>query len=451
MRGVLVRVGVDQAFGGWNAPVDPDTREFVYVPIPDNVEFQPGLATPYEMTQAALREFRDSRDCARPERLELPDALSRANMHLDPDFGRLTYGDDGNRRGKGIAALERGDTVVFYAGLRPCRPCSHRLIYAIIGLFRVNEVVRVRDVEREAWGDNAHTRRLAHRGDDVIVRGVPKESGRLRRCLPIGEWRDKAYRVRRELLDEWGDLSCKNGFIQRSAVPPRLLDPVRFLAWFESQSPELIAANNPTDASAKSSRDAPVIVVMLRRPGKQDFRTDPLFEFGSFGLTGCHRANLLSDCAAAGCRLAFAQGGPEGFRLVFLTPPIDVRELGDRHEASWSPAEMPLRYTDAPLLIDNLGHSDIPGLHEHIDDVRRESWVARFSSAFRSRKTPLPADIGSAIAEVWQRAVETGGTRATAYWESLPRKPLRVDTDREATYRRLQRAAIGEPSPGRCR
>jgi hypothetical protein len=34
-RGILVRVGIDQAFGGWNAPVDPVTHEFVYVPIPD--------------------------------------------------------------------------------------------------------------------------------------------------------------------------------------------------------------------------------------------------------------------------------------------------------------------------------------------------------------------------------------------------------------------------------
>ncbi len=34
MKALLVRIGVDQAFGGWNAPVNPDTGEFLYVPIP---------------------------------------------------------------------------------------------------------------------------------------------------------------------------------------------------------------------------------------------------------------------------------------------------------------------------------------------------------------------------------------------------------------------------------
>ena len=36
MKGVLVRVGIDQASGGWNAPVAPRTGAFVYVPIPDH-------------------------------------------------------------------------------------------------------------------------------------------------------------------------------------------------------------------------------------------------------------------------------------------------------------------------------------------------------------------------------------------------------------------------------
>lgn len=35
MRAILVRIGVDHSYGHWNAPVDPVTCEFVYVPIPD--------------------------------------------------------------------------------------------------------------------------------------------------------------------------------------------------------------------------------------------------------------------------------------------------------------------------------------------------------------------------------------------------------------------------------
>jgi hypothetical protein len=38
MKGLLVRIGVDQAYGGWNAPVDAD-GQFVYVPIRDKGDF----------------------------------------------------------------------------------------------------------------------------------------------------------------------------------------------------------------------------------------------------------------------------------------------------------------------------------------------------------------------------------------------------------------------------
>jgi hypothetical protein len=38
-----------------------------------------------------------------------------------------------------------------------------------------------------------------------------------------------------------------------------------------------------------------VVVVLLRQPRKDisEMRTDPFWEFGSFGLTGCHQRNLL--------------------------------------------------------------------------------------------------------------------------------------------------------------
>src|SRR5690606_29815708 len=121
----------------------------------------------------------------------------------------------------------------------------HRLVYAIIGLYRVAEVVRPHMVERNRWAENAHTRRSVHCDDDVIVRAIPGRSGRLRRCIPIGELRERAYRVRTDLLEAWGGLSCRDGYIQRSAVPPMFLDPERFLAWFDDQQPALVAMNNP--------------------------------------------------------------------------------------------------------------------------------------------------------------------------------------------------------------
>jgi hypothetical protein len=247
MRATLVRVGIDQAYGKWNGPMDPVTNEFVFVPIPEGaaVPQRPELATTYGTVEPALRQFGATRPGVAAKLLALPQELAGAATHLDPDFGRLTYGDNGERRGKAITSFEPGDAIVFYAGLRPVSPCPHRLVYALIGLYRIASVARVADFAPSRRGENAHMRRAHAKGTDVVVHGAPGHSGRLRRCIPIGEFRDRSYRVRRDLLDRWGGLSCKNGFIQRSAVPPTFLAPERFLSWLNAQCPELLAANNP--------------------------------------------------------------------------------------------------------------------------------------------------------------------------------------------------------------
>ena len=43
MRTYLVRVGIDQAVGKWNAAIDPGTGDFVYIPIPEKAESAPPL------------------------------------------------------------------------------------------------------------------------------------------------------------------------------------------------------------------------------------------------------------------------------------------------------------------------------------------------------------------------------------------------------------------------
>lgn len=245
MRAYLVRVGVDQAFGGWNSPVDPETNEFVYVPIPEARAMRATLATPYSLVQPALARFADAHPGAPLRSVQLPSDLISANMHLDPDFGTLTYGDSGVRRGKRLADLARGDVVVFYSGLRPVAACQHRLVYALVGLYRVNDVVRLESVAAPRWSENAHTRCVEHEGSDVIVRAEPGSSGRLRQCIPIGEFRDRAYRVTHGILEAWGGLSCRDGYLQRSAVLPSLLDARRFIGWFERQGGELVSSNNP--------------------------------------------------------------------------------------------------------------------------------------------------------------------------------------------------------------
>lgn len=245
MRAYLVRVGVDQTFGGWNAPMNPETNEFVYVPIPEIRPMRAELATPYTLVQPALVRFEGIHPTAPPQHVRLPWDLVAANMHLDPDFQHLSYGDSGTRRGKGLADLCSGDVVVFYGGLRPVVACEHRLVYALVGLYRAAESVRVQSVPAPRWSENAHTRCVYRESSDVIVRAIPGLSGRLKRCIPIGTFRNRAYRVESGILADWGGLSCRDGYLQRSAVPPTLLDPQGFMQWFESQAPELVSANNP--------------------------------------------------------------------------------------------------------------------------------------------------------------------------------------------------------------
>lgn len=190
---------------------------------------------------------------------------------------------------------------------------------------------------------------------------------------------------------------------------------------------------------------APVIIVHLRRPRSGDKRTDPLYEFGSFGLTGCHRKNLLADQSAAGARLAFAQGGDLGFRLVMLTPPVDVRALVTVREAFWSAGSLPLRYDTAPVLIDNDGASDVDGMRELLASVNRTTWEAKFSSSFRTRKQPLDAAVAAGIVRAWDCAFERGAERAEAYWEALPYwEDAVVDRDRHGTYQKWLKIARGE-------
>jgi hypothetical protein len=203
------------------------------------------LATPYTLLQPVLRGFASMHPAAKLRNVQLPPHLATANMHLDPDFQHLTYGDSGTHRGKGLTDLCPDDVVVFYSGLNPVSTCNHRLVYALVGLYRVAESVRAKSIPALRWAENAHTRCVELEGSDVVVRAKTESSGRLKRCIPIGEFRDRAYRVSRDILRDWGGLSCRDGYLQRSAVLPTLLDPPRFTQWFEDQAPEFVTSNNP--------------------------------------------------------------------------------------------------------------------------------------------------------------------------------------------------------------
>ena len=231
-----MRVGADQSAAGghWNGPCDSITRRFVYVPIREDYPVRPGFQHFYDKIKPSLSQL----DC------QLPYQLKGQCMHLDPDFSYLTYGDQGQRAKQIKEKLGRDDLIVFYAGLQDVRP-PHRLIYAIIGFYIIDTIVPAVTISEADWDSNAHTRRiLSCSADDIVVRGRAGASGRLSEYIEIGEFRERAYRVKPTLLKSWGGLSVKDGYLQRSARLPEFLNPDSFYKWFLSYAPNLIEANN---------------------------------------------------------------------------------------------------------------------------------------------------------------------------------------------------------------
>jgi hypothetical protein len=201
MKGLLVRVGIDSADGCWNALVRESSGQFAYVTITETKHLRPGLTRQYDELVPAVTRIG----------LTFPERLLGQPTHLDPDFDYLTYGDQG-QRGRSISRLQRGDMLAFFAGLRPVGKSFGALVYALLGLYVIEEIAAVQSVPANRWHENAHTRREPG-PSDIVVRARRGVSGRLKRCIPIGEYRERAYRVRHDLLSEWGGLEVKDGYL----------------------------------------------------------------------------------------------------------------------------------------------------------------------------------------------------------------------------------------------
>jgi hypothetical protein len=213
MKGLLVRVGIDQTYGGWNAPCRGN-REFCYVPIPisskpqDPEVFELGLETTYDDFEQACLCFSPSNAAA------FPDELRGKQCHLDPDFRFLSYGDSGARanRIKDFFKSSTDNFIAFYASFTPIEHNEPPpLVYAIIGLYRFEKVELAREAREDRRFQNAHTRLEDYKKDkneEIVIFADKSNSGRLKYLLPIGERRiNRQYYVREELLKQWGDIS----------------------------------------------------------------------------------------------------------------------------------------------------------------------------------------------------------------------------------------------------
>ena len=227
MTVVLAGVGADSTNLGALAPLYDDGR-FEYVPIPEKAHATDETATlgswdlrASEGTAASLTNRITPQPIGDADRTVTGDELASWPLHRDPNFAALTYGE---HRTSGyvsrLRALESGDIVGFYAGLR--RPDGDRAHRYLIGYMTVDRVDVVtpempqaeREAILEAHPENAHTKRAS---DGECYLGKPvvlidgREPGGLfdRHPIQLSEYYVKSgneraqYYLREAIADAW--------------------------------------------------------------------------------------------------------------------------------------------------------------------------------------------------------------------------------------------------------
>lgn len=448
MRIIFSRKGFDSSSGGRPSPIRGGRPISLPIPASRNSRTTYGDLGLGELVQSVTKGKYGS------------DAL----CHADPYFadGQCAFGQTGSAQGHlAKNGVDRGDVFLFFGLFTEeyTRERHHR----IFGYMVVDEVI--------ALGSDPDPRNAPHFAPDhphfigardrnnTLYLGpgttcaIASPDLRLTQAGgPLGTWTIPGW------LEEYGLTYHRESW--RWPTPGTLLSVARgqeFIsdigddpsakAWLDEISAELEGGGHAENA------DDEVIIAMLRQPRLNDpteQRNDPFWELGSFGVTGCHGSNLLNPRKAHeldGKRIAFAQGGPDGIKLVYVTPAVSVRYHADCVELNWSPAAMPLTYDSAPTLIDNTGFSDFPALLDLIGNAARTTPVGQFSSKFRSRREPVPSNLGRQLLSVFQNAERDGRAHATHYIDCLPYPPPRIDRDRRQTYRELIRFAGGMQSP----
>lgn len=107
-KAVLLRVGIDSGSGGIQGPLFKD-GSFEYVCIPD----KKGVSVHTYGTLFGKNGVPHSTYF--PARRQ--QTIAQQHVHLDPEFETFTYGDPTAPK-RSLRALEKGDHLIFYAGLQ---------------------------------------------------------------------------------------------------------------------------------------------------------------------------------------------------------------------------------------------------------------------------------------------------------------------------------------------
>ncbi len=183
MKVVLLRVGIDTGCGGIHSPLFRDCT-FEFVPIPDSR----GLdnRTYGKSRGRAGRAFAEYFPKRKQE-----EAISQA-MHVDPEFESFTYGDPTPPK-RGLAKMQPGDLLVFYAGMEGWGHAAQPALY-LAGVFRVKLAGFAADFSdtqlRREFRLNFHVRHpevyAAEQEQLVLIKGGPG-SRLFRRAHLVGE------------------------------------------------------------------------------------------------------------------------------------------------------------------------------------------------------------------------------------------------------------------------
>ncbi|MDI6723188.1 MAG: hypothetical protein QMD61_00925 [Methanobacterium sp.] len=220
---MLLRVGIDKGTDGCLAPIFSDGT-FEYIPLSESDE------TDENRTYGSIKGCKGI--CLSQY---LPEKVKNRKIHFDPEFETFTYGDKGSKA-KSILKLNKGDLLVFYAGLTPFKHKLYDEALYIIGYFTVWEIVDFKNCsnkEKEKYSkryfNNPHIKRKNDLDDLVIVVGDKNKSRLLDKAILISKKRlNKIGRTYHAVSKDMEELLGIKGSIQRS-IPPRFIENKEYL------------------------------------------------------------------------------------------------------------------------------------------------------------------------------------------------------------------------------
>ncbi len=231
MQVVLLRVVIDTGSGGILGPLFKN-GSFEYVPISDGfngrgISDQTYGNTKGKCTKRLLLYYFPAR---------LQQKRRNTPMHYDPEFEIFTYGDPTAPK-RGLRKLERGDLLVFYAGLEGwdfrCDPALYIIAYFEVEKAGLAAEFGRQELQRD-FGKNFHVRHkvvLANQKNRLVLVKGSKRSRLLRRAKRISILgSDKNGRpihvLSPQMRKVFGDF---DGHISIQRSPPRRVDE-RFVA-----------------------------------------------------------------------------------------------------------------------------------------------------------------------------------------------------------------------------